>query len=83
MDLATIWEIAKTIGPGGTVLCILLWLDERRERRRIQSTVVTLHRENTRRLERLLRKADRLARVAGVPATNTAKSGATRRRGGK
>lgn len=83
MDISTLWEIAKTIGPGGVVICLLLWFDERRERRRIQNMVTKLHRENTRRLESLLRKTNRLVLALGASAATTAKSSAAKRRGGK
>lgn len=78
MDLSTIWELTKTLGPGGAVLCLLLWLDERRERRQIQQHVTKLHRENIRLLERLLRKVDH---VLAARATNTARLGNSKRRG--
>lgn len=83
MNLDTIWELAKLLGPGGTVLGFLLWWDERRERRQIQQHVARLHRDNTKRLERILRKVSDLSLASGARAMSTAKSGRSRRRGGE
>lgn len=83
MELNTIWEIAKNLGPGGAVLCLLLWLDERRERRQVQRHVSKLHGDNTKRLEKLLRQIGRIDRVLAAPATSIAKSGRTKRIGGR
>lgn len=53
MSIEALWDIARNLGPGGAVLLLLLWLDERRERREVQKTVERLHHENMERSERL------------------------------
>lgn len=82
MDFGAIWELVKTLGPGGATLCLLLWLDERRERRQGQRQREKLHRENTKRLEHLLRMVAKIAPATDARVSSIAKSGRTRRRGG-
>jgi hypothetical protein len=75
-DLATLWDIAQKIGAGGFVLAMLLYLDERRERRQIQQVVRRMHAENIKYMRQLLRKS----RASAANGKATAGSGRNKRR---
>jgi hypothetical protein len=75
-DTALLWEIARNIGAGGFVLAMLLYLDERRERRQIQQVVRRMHAENIKYMRQLLRKS----RASAANGKATAGSGRNKRR---
>jgi hypothetical protein len=75
-DTALLWEIARNIGAGGFVLAMLLYLDERRERRQIQQVVRRMHAENIKYMRQLLRKN----RASAANGRHTAGSGGGKRR---